>query len=149
MRMFKKTVVYIGMGSNLGDRKKNLIRAVQAFSRLKKVRIVALSNIYRTEPVGYKKQSDFLNAVLKCQVTFPPLELLRKLRDIEQKMGLTPHKRWRPREIDLDILLFGRRVVRTSSLTIPHPRYHERRFVLVPLCELNPRGDPSCFKGVS
>lgn len=129
--------VYIGLGSNLGDRAENL-RAAQERLELSGVRIVRGSSIYETEPRGVLDQPWFLNQVIQAETTLYPRQLLARLFTIEREMGrlrMTPKG---PRTIDLDILLFGNAVVHAAGLEIPHPRMAERRFVLEPLAELAP-----------
>jgi 2-amino-4-hydroxy-6-hydroxymethyldihydropteridine diphosphokinase len=129
--------VYIGLGSNLGDRAENL-RAARARLELSGVRIRRGSSVYETEPRGMLDQPWFLNQVLEAETTLYPRQLLARLLMIEREMGrirITPNG---PRTIDLDILLFGNAVIHAAGLEIPHPRMAERRFVLEPLAELAP-----------
>jgi 2-amino-4-hydroxy-6-hydroxymethyldihydropteridine diphosphokinase len=129
--------VYIGLGSNLGDRAENL-RAARERLELSGVRVRRASSIYETEPRGLLDQPWFLNQVIEAETTLYPRQLLARLLTIEREMGrlrTTPHG---PRTIDLDILLFGDAVVHAAGLEIPHPRMAERRFVLEPLAELAP-----------
>lgn len=135
--MIKGNQVFIGLGSNLGQREKNLAKAIercQAFSILKKS-----SSIYETEPWGEKDQPKFLNQVIEIETRLEPLLLLATLKKIEKEMGRKPTKRYGPRLIDLDILLFNHLVMKTPDLTIPHPMLDQRAFVLVPLAEIAPR----------
>lgn len=132
----KSTVeVFIGLGSNLGDKKKNLKKAVERIAAVPGVRVTKFSPVYRTEPVGGAPQPAYLNAVVGIETALSPGELLRELRGIEKEMGRVRGARNAPRIIDLDILLFGR-VVRTPRLTVPHPRMLGRRFVLAPLAAI-------------
>jgi 2-amino-4-hydroxy-6-hydroxymethyldihydropteridine diphosphokinase len=129
--------VYIGLGSNLGDRVENLRQARERLE-LSGVRIRRASSIYETEPRGLLDQPWFLNQVIEAETTLFPRQLLARLLRIEREMGrvrITPSG---PRTIDLDILLFGNAVVHAAGLEIPHPRMAERRFVLEPLAELAP-----------
>ena len=129
--------VFIALGSNQGDRELNLLRAIAEIGKLAPSRITALSAFYETEPVGPVKQEDFLNAVLRLETPFSPQELLAELQRIENrvfKRKRTIH--WGPRTMDLDILLFGDLILSDKNLIIPHPRLHERAFVLVPLAEI-------------
>jgi 2-amino-4-hydroxy-6-hydroxymethyldihydropteridine diphosphokinase len=131
--------VFIALGSNQGDRELNLLRAVAEIGKLADARITALSSFYETEPVGPVNQDNFLNAVLRLETPFSPHALLAELQRIETavfKRKRTIH--WGPRTMDLDILLYGDKVLSEEDLTIPHPRLHERRFVLVPLAEIAP-----------
>lgn len=131
--------VFIALGSNQGDRELNLLRAVAEIGRLAQTRITALSGFYDTEPVGPVEQPNFLNAVLRVETSLSPCQLLTELQRIET--GVFRRKRdvqWGPRTMDLDILLFGDLILDGEGLVIPHPRLHERRFVLVPLAEIAP-----------
>ena len=131
--------VYIGIGSNLGDRKVNALEAVDRVSKLPGTRIVRASSLYESEPLGDAK-TWFVNSVIEIETDFPPEELLKKLKAIEKAMGRrrVKGKRWGSRIIDLDILLCNQDVVEKRSLKIPHPEMHKRRFVLLPLAELAP-----------
>jgi len=131
------SIAYIGLGSNLGDKKVNCGKALALLSRAG--RLVRVSSFYCTEPVGYEDQEDFVNAVAEVETALSPRELLAVCREIENELGRKRELRWGPRIIDLDILLFGELVVNAPGLAIPHPSMQERRFVLVPLCEIAPR----------
>jgi len=128
--------IYLGLGSNLGDRGRNLRRALERLRSV--VTIDAVSSVYRSEPVGYREQPDFWNLVVRGQTALPPGELLGELQRIEAELGRTRSFRNAPRPIDIDILLYDDVVLRTSSLTLPHPRMLERGFVLYPLMEVDP-----------
>ena len=130
--------VYIGIGSNQGDREKNLREAVHRIKTDEILKSPVCSSIYETEPVGFEEQSWFLNAVIIGECSLEPVALLRYLKTLEKEMGRRKVLRWGPRLIDLDILFYGSIVQKTEGLEIPHPRLHERGFVLVPLCELTP-----------
>jgi 2-amino-4-hydroxy-6-hydroxymethyldihydropteridine diphosphokinase len=131
--------VYIGIGSNLGDRKANSLEAIDRVSKLATTRVVRASSLYESEPLGDAK-TWFVNSVIEIETDFPPDELLKKLKAIEKAMGRkrVKGKRWGSRVIDLDILLSNQDVVEKRSLRIPHPEMHKRRFVLLPLAELAP-----------
>jgi len=134
-----ETQAYIALGSNLGDRELNLLRAVAEVGRLPECRVTALSSFYETSPVGNVKQEPFYNAVLKLSTGLPPRTLLTHLLRIETES----FKRTRavfqgPRRMDLDLLLYGKEVISDADLIVPHPRIAERRFVLVPLSEIAP-----------
>jgi 2-amino-4-hydroxy-6-hydroxymethyldihydropteridine diphosphokinase len=131
------TGVFVGLGSNLGDRKLNLRRALQ---RLEELGPVRASSFRETEPVGVTDQPKFLNAVAELATDLPPRELLERLLEIERGLGRNraTERRWGPRVIDLDLLLFGEETIDEPGLTVPHPRLADRRFVLEPLCELAP-----------
>lgn len=131
--------IFIALGTNQGDRELNLLRAIAEIGRLTATRITALSSFYDTQPVGEINQENFLNAVLKLESSFTPAGLLAELQRIETavfRRVRTVH--WGPRPMDLDILFYGDLIVSEEDLTIPHPRLHERRFVLVPLAEIAP-----------
>ncbi len=131
--------VFIALGSNQGDRELNLLRAIAEIGKLAATRITALSSFYDTQPVGPVKQENFLNAALRVETLFSPLDLLSELQRIETiifKRVRTVY--WGPRPMDLDILFYGDIVLTGEDLTIPHPRLHERGFVLVPLAEIAP-----------
>jgi len=131
--------VYIGLGSNLGDRKANLREAEEKLSALPATRIVKASSLYESEPHGNAK-TWFVNSVLQLETEFEADELLKRTKAIEATMGRkrVKGKRWGSRIIDLDLLLFDNQTVAKRSLKIPHPEMHKRRFVLLPLSELAP-----------
>ena len=132
------TNAYLGLGTNLGDRKDNLQQALKELAALPTLEIRRVSSIYETAPVGVTDQPDFLNMVVSVQTTLSPRDLLNSLLEIENKMGRTRTVRWGPRVIDLDLLLYGTAHVEMPGLTVPHPRLQERSFVLVPLAEIAP-----------
>lgn len=127
---------YLGLGSNLGDRERNIARALQRLGRT--MAIEQVSSIYQTEPMGYREQPWFLNAVCQVSTDLDPFSLLRLVKQIEVELGRVPSFANAPRVIDIDILFYGDEVVAAESLTIPHPRLAERLFVLVPLAEIAP-----------
>lgn len=129
--------VYLALGSNLGDRLRNLQRAVTLLNQAG-VTVQTVSSIWETEPVGFADQGWFLNIALKATTDLTPLQLLVRTASIENAMGRKQVIRNGPRTIDIDILLFGRTIIDTPTLTVPHPRLHERRFVLEPLNEITP-----------
>ena len=131
------TTVYIGLGSNVGNREQNLREAIRLLAEAG-LRIVKISNIYETERVDYLEQAWFLNAVLEAQTDWPAPDLLHRLRSIESAMGSKKAFAKGPRLIDLDILLYGKETIATAELEVPHPRMLKRRFVLVPLAEIAP-----------
>ena len=132
-------IAYLCLGSNLGDKKNNLNRALKEIKNLNTVKVLKTSSIYETEPVGFKDQNWFLNAVIKIKTKLPPLSLLYLLQGIERKLGRVRGKRWGPRKVDLDILLYDNTILKDEKLTLPHPQMHKRRFVLIPLVELGSR----------
>ena len=128
--------VYLGLGSNLGDRERNLLHAVERLGE--NVVIAQISSLCDTDPVGYDDQPRFLNAVVKGETKLTPDDLLKSVKKIETDMGRTTSFVNGPRLIDIDILLYDDVVMDTLTLTIPHPRYTERAFVLVPLAQIAP-----------
>jgi 2-amino-4-hydroxy-6-hydroxymethyldihydropteridine diphosphokinase len=131
-------LVFIGVGSNLGDKVGNCRRAIEALLADARNRIVQCSPLYQTEPVGKKEQDWFINGAFAMETSMEPAELLEFLLGVEKMMGRERRERWGPRVIDLDILIFGQQVINKEALEIPHPRLHERRFVLVPLRDIAP-----------
>jgi 2-amino-4-hydroxy-6-hydroxymethyldihydropteridine diphosphokinase len=129
---------YIGLGSNLGERQKNLDRAVHLLETTEGVKVLDLSSTHETEPVGVTEQPKFLNAVVKIACELSPEELLARCQRIEDQLGRVRTVRWGPRTIDIDILLIEGVTVNTEHLTVPHPRLYEREFVLAPLAEIAP-----------
>ncbi len=131
--------VFVGLGSNEGPREAALIRALAGLERLPGVRLVAASPVYETEPVGEGVGGPFLNAVAELVVRLTPAELLEALLRLEEEAGRVRRgRRPGPRPLDLDLLLFGSRCVEAPGLCLPHPRLHERAFVLRPLLDLDP-----------
>ena len=128
--------VFLGIGTNLGDRERNLQDALAVLSQ--KMVILKESSIYQTAPWGYLDQPAFLNQVIEAQTDLSPLNLLGFLKDTEKALGRQANFRYGPRLIDLDILFYGNRIVQTPRLQIPHPRIAQRAFVLVPLAEIAP-----------
>jgi 2-amino-4-hydroxy-6-hydroxymethyldihydropteridine diphosphokinase len=128
--------VYLGLGTNLGDRRQNLRDALAALPD--SVRVLRVSRVYETAPWGYLDQPNFLNQVAEVETALSPLELLGEVKRIEQRLGRKQTFRYGPRQIDIDILLYGRQVITAPGLEVPHPRLAERAFVLVPLAELAP-----------
>ncbi len=131
---FEPVTVYLGLGSNMGERQDNLQKALGLLSQKLKVGLV--SSLYDTEPVGNINQSRFLNLVCQVETGLAPEGLLALAKGIESKLGRSPGKSCDPRPIDIDILFYGDRVIETPELVIPHPRLTERAFVLVPLAEI-------------
>ncbi len=129
-------IAYIGIGSNVGDRDANCRKAIQLLDEAG--RVVGISSFYRTEPVGYHEQEDFINAVAAIETDRTPDDLLRVCHAIEDRLGRKRGLRWGPRTADLDILLYGSQVVNQPGLSIPHPRMAMRKFVLIPLVEIAP-----------
>lgn len=124
----------------MGDRERTLTDARQALDAEPAIRVSAASGVYETAPVGVVDQPAFLNAVLKVDTDLPPRALLERMLAIEQRFGRYRLRKWGPRTLDLDILLYGDETIDEEGLRVPHPFLHERAFVLVPLCDLNPAG---------
>ena len=133
----RPATVYLGLGANLGDRKGNILRAIDLLKE--RVAVERVSSLYESAPVGFTEQPDFLNAVYRVEAELPPSKLLAFGKRIEASMGRAPGFRNAPRLIDIDILLYGDEVLRSPGLEIPHPRMAERPFVLVPLAEIAPK----------
>lgn len=127
-------VVYIGLGSNVGDKRANCMRAVELLRCAGNV--AKVSSFYLTEPVGYLDQPDFINAAIEMNTSLSPSGLLSACKGIEAGMGRGAGIRWGPRVIDIDILLYGDMVINTPDLIVPHPMMTGRRFVLAPLAEI-------------
>jgi len=134
--MSEPVVVYLGLGSNMGNRQDNLDKAIGFLSQ--RLRVGKVSSVYETEPVGNPNQPRFLNLVCQVYTTLAPRELLNLAKGIESKLGRVPSQSNAPRPIDIDILFYGDQVIETPELVIPHPRLVERAFVLVPLAEITP-----------
>ncbi len=129
-------LIFLGLGSNLGDRARNLREAQAALSP--QVQVLRASRVYETAPWGYTDQPRYLNQVLEAHTSLAPLGLLAHVKAIETRMGRTPSFRFGPRLIDIDILFYGDQVIELPELSVPHPRLPERAFMLVPLAELAP-----------
>lgn len=127
--------VYLGLGSNLGDRKANLETTLEEISQI--ITVSKRSQIYETEPYGYKKQRDFLNMVIEIETSLSPTELIIKLHEIEHKMGRLREITNGPRKIDIDIIFYNDEIIESQNLKIPHPDMHKRKFVLKPLTDIN------------
>jgi 2-amino-4-hydroxy-6-hydroxymethyldihydropteridine diphosphokinase len=129
--------IYLGLGSNIGDREANLRKAVERLPAAG-VRVLRESPVYETEPVDYTGQAWFLNMVVEGETALFPMQLLSRTSRIERELGRVRSVPKGPRTIDIDILLYGQTVVRSATLEIPHPRMSDRRFVLAPLADLAP-----------
>ena len=132
------TEAYVGLGANVGDPRRQLEQAFAELDRLPHTRLVHRSSLYRSRPVGYANQPDFLNAVARLETGLPAERLLAELQEIETRHGRERTFPNAPRTLDLDLLLFGKSELNSEGLTLPHPRMHERAFVLVPLLEIAP-----------
>jgi 2-amino-4-hydroxy-6-hydroxymethyldihydropteridine diphosphokinase len=129
---------YIGIGSNLGDRQSYLEAGVAGVASLSGVKLEAVSSVYETAPVGMTDQPFFLNAVFAVRAVLSPLGLMRAMRRLEDRYQRQRQIHWGPRTLDLDLLLYGDLLIESRELVLPHPRMHERCFVLVPLCQIAP-----------
>lgn len=136
-----QVTVFIGIGSNVGDPVRNCGEAARRIAQTEELEVLLTSSLYRTEPVGYKEQGWFVNGVVKCFTTLQPLALLSSLLRIEDEMGRERTRviKWGPRIIDLDILFYGGLTLNLPELIIPHPLIEERRFVLAPMAEIEPK----------
>ncbi len=130
--------VFIGLGSNIGEREKYLETALTQLREHPAIKIFKISKNYETEPEGYITQPRFINAVAELETPLPPEILLEELQEIEKKVGRTKSVKWGPREIDLDILVYGDQEFCSEKLQLPHPLIAERVFVLEPLTEIAP-----------
>lgn len=131
--------VYLSVGSNMGDKLDNCVKGLAALTADRHCRLLASSRFYQTSPVDYTAQDWFVNAVVKMATRYAPADLLAVLLGIQQRFGRkTEAIRFGPRVLDMDILLYGDRVIRTAVLQIPHPRLHKRAFVLQPICDIDP-----------
>jgi 2-amino-4-hydroxy-6-hydroxymethyldihydropteridine diphosphokinase len=130
--------VWIGLGSNVGDRLENLRRGLSCLDRLAGTRVAVVSSVYECEPVGKTDQPWFMNAVAEIETGLEPRDLLREILRIERLCGRERLERWGPRTLDLDILIYGNRVESEAGLVIPHERLTERAFALLPLSEIAP-----------
>ncbi len=132
------TAAFVGIGSNLDDPVAQVTRAFAELDRIPRTRVVKRSSLYRSAPAGFADQPDFVNAVAQLETGMAAVQLLDALQGIEDRHGRQRSFANAPRTLDLDLLLFGDEVVRTDRLTLPHPRMHERAFVLQPLLEIAP-----------
>ena len=139
-------LAYIGLGSNLSDNvdghivapQAQLNKALNSLSSHRQINLVTVSSFYQTPPIGPGEQADYINAAAKLETQLTPLQLLDYLQSIEQQQGRVRNIRWGARTLDLDILLYNQLVQDCQRLTLPHPRMHERSFVLAPLTEIEP-----------
>ena len=130
--------VQLSLGSNLGDRESALQDAVRALAQVDGVIVTAHSHCYETEPIGIKDQPPFLNMAVEIETALAPLELLKTVKSIEKQLGRKKTIHWGPREIDIDIILWGQEVFNSERLTLPHKEFRDRAFVLVPMAEIAP-----------
>lgn len=129
---------YLSLGSNLGNKLRFLKEAISRIEESGKISIGKISSVYETQPVGYENQGWFLNLVAEIKTSLVPQDLLEYTLSVEDQMGRKREVKWGPRNIDIDILLYDNQILRSDHLTLPHPRMHERRFVLLPLAEIAP-----------
>jgi len=132
------TAVFLGLGGNIGDPVGSMAAALRLIDADRSTKVVRVSSVYRTPPWGITEQPDFMNAVAHVDTSLDPRALLKLCLDAERQLKRVRAERWGPRAIDIDILLYGKRVVHEEGLEIPHPRMLERAFVLVPLAEIAP-----------
>ncbi len=128
--------VFLGLGSNVGDRYKFIINAIKEIKIIQGVKLVCSSSVYETEPWGNKEQNRFLNSVVEVETDLKSLSLFRELKLVEKKLGRAENIKWAEREIDIDILFYDDDIIRNNTLEIPHHEIENRRFVLVPLDEI-------------
>ena len=133
------TIAYVGIGSNLADPRAQVLNAFAELDRLPHTRVVKKSSLYRSAPMGHADQPDFINAVAQLETGLPAERLLAELQEVEARHGRQRSFADAPRTLDLDVLLYGDAQFHSKNLTIPHPRMHERAFVLKPLLEINPQ----------
>ena len=129
-------VCYLGVGSNLGNRSKNIKKALHYLAKTKGIKIEKASRIYETKAISGPVQGKFLNGAIKIKTSLTPIALLKTLKKIEKALGRQKTVRFGPRPIDLDILLYGNKIIKRKNLVIPHPRMFERKFVIKPLLEI-------------
>ena len=129
-------IVHLGLGTNLGDRLANLRSSLDRLAMHPEIGITHVSPVYETDPVGGPEQPCYLNAAAAIETSLAASDLLAATRSIERELGRTETVRWGPRILDIDILLYGDMILKSDALTVPHPRMHERAFVLVPLADI-------------
>ena len=136
MTGLKSGEALLSIGSNMGDKKENIEQAIRLLSSNQKIEVLKVAGLYETEPVGYEDQDYFYNTCVLIKTTLEPEELLDATQKIENDLHRKRTIRWGPRTLDIDIILYGDIMMDTKRLTIPHPRYEERAFVLVPMMDL-------------
>jgi 2-amino-4-hydroxy-6-hydroxymethyldihydropteridine diphosphokinase len=137
--MSQRHIAYISVGSNVGDKLVNCRKGIQALAENGHSKIIGKSRFYATEPVDYEDQEWFINAVIKLETALDPYQLLDRIEAIERAAGRRMDAvRFGPRILDLDIILFNDRIITSERLVVPHPRMHQRRFVLKPICDIDP-----------
>ena len=130
-------IAYIGIGSNIGDKIHQCEKAISEILKIDRHILLAKSSFFKTQPIGYTDQDWFVNGVIKIETDLEPPDLLRALKDIESRLGRRETFQWGPRQIDLDILFFDDKEIQLGELQVPHPRLHERQFVLIPIVEID------------
>lgn len=130
--------IFLGLGSNLGDRENHIVKAIKALNNVAGVKVNRIAPLYKTPPWGHVEQEWFLNTVVEIETQLNPHQLFKEIKNIEEQIGRTPSFRWGPREIDIDILLFNDQIIADAELEIPHRHLTERAFVLKPLLDLEP-----------
>jgi len=138
-KMNQRVTAYLSIGSNKGNTLKNLHQAIQELNEMTRLQVTAVSGFYKTAPQNFEDQEWFVNAAIEIQTDLAPEDLLKVLKGIENKLDQKGKAfRFGPRIIDLDIVLYGKTIYESRDLIIPHPRMHERSFVLIPLCDIDP-----------
>ena len=132
-------ISFLSLGSNLGDRLDHLSKAITALANQPKIKVLNVSSVYQTKPVGGPEQDDYLNAVVKIQTELSPIDLLAITQSIENNQGRVREVRWGPRTLDIDVLTYDDLIFADEKLTLPHPRISKRAFVLVPFFEIDPQ----------
>lgn len=128
--------VFLSLGSNIGDRAENCLKAVEMLCQIKEIEFISQSSLYETDPVGYEDQSPFINMAVKIRTNLKAEDLLIHIKSVEKSIGRVKTFKWGPRLIDIDILLFSEEIISKPGLKVPHPAMTERAFVLVPLMEI-------------
>jgi 2-amino-4-hydroxy-6-hydroxymethyldihydropteridine diphosphokinase len=147
--MVQEITAYLSLGSNQGDREANLRDSLDRLGKTDGIKLNKHSSVYLTEPVGVSRQADFYNAVVEIKTTLSAPKLLEVVKKIEYEMGREPNSHFKPRPIDIDILLYGDSEIDTLDLLIPHSRLARRAFVLIPLLEINPHiTHPTSFRSL-
>jgi len=134
----KSEVVLLSLGSNLGSKSENIKKAIEFLKERQILEDIQVSSFYETEPVGFKNQPDFLNVAIIGRTNLSADELLHECKNIEKELGRKERPRWHEREIDLDIILYGKHQIRSETLSVPHPQAENRKFVLLPANEIAP-----------
>ncbi|HEX2786758.1 MAG TPA: 2-amino-4-hydroxy-6-hydroxymethyldihydropteridine diphosphokinase [Ignavibacteria bacterium] len=130
--------VFLGLGSNLGNRVEYIERAIEEIGSLKDTKIIKKASLYETEPWGFKEQPDFINSAVEIETMLSAEELFNEVKSIEQKLKRKSKGKWQEREIDIDILFYGNEIIKSERINIPHKEIEKRKFVLIPMYELAP-----------